>query len=109
MNPTEIEKIITNLPNKTSSGYDHLNNKLLKEIKLEIAIPSAIVFNHSLETGCFPTKMKYAEVVTLYKSKSKLHSVNYRPISLLITISKILEKMLYTLTYNFLDENNQIY
>ena len=53
--------------------------------------------------------MKYAEVVPLYKSKSKLEPSNYRPISLLITISKILEKIMYSRTYNLLDENNQIY
>ena len=59
-NPTEVTSIISSLPNKTSSGYDHLNNKLLKEIKSEIATPLSIIFNCSLETGCFPTKMKYA-------------------------------------------------
>ena len=93
-NPTEVTSIISSLPNKTSSGYDHFNNKLLKEIKSEIATPLSIVFNYSLETGCFPTKMKYAEVVPLYKSKSKLDPTSYRPISLLITISKTLEKII---------------
>ena len=53
--------------------------------------------------------MKYAEVVPLYKSKSKLEPSNYQPISLLITISKILEKIMYSRTYKFLDENNPIY
>ena len=53
--------------------------------------------------------MKYAEIVPLYKSKSKLEASNYRPISLLITISKILEKIIYRRTYEFLDNTNQIY
>ena len=79
--PVEITQLISNLPNKTSSGYDQLNNKLLKEIKSELAIPLCIILNHSLNSGCFPTKMKYAEVVPLYKSKSKLEPSNYRPIS----------------------------
>ena len=108
-NCPEITQLISNLPNKTSSRYDQLNNKLLKEIKMELAVPLSIIFNYSLSTGCFPTKMKYAEVVPLYKSKSKLEASNYRPISLLITISKILEKIMYSRTYKFLDENNQIY
>ena len=107
--PVEIIKLISNLPNKTSSGYDQLNNKLLKELRHELATPLCIIFNLSLNTGCFPTKIKYAEIVPLYKSKSKLEASNYQPISLLITISKILEKIIYRRTYEFLDNNNQIY
>ena len=53
--------------------------------------------------------MKLAKVVPLYKGKSRLGPCNYRPISLLPTISKILEKIMYKRTYNFLTENNQIY
>ena len=53
--------------------------------------------------------MKYAEIVPLYKSKSKLEASNYRQISLLITISKILEKIIYSRMYEFLDNTNQIY
>ena len=50
-----------------------------------------------------------AEVIPLYKGKCKLEPGNYRPISLLLTMSKILEKLLYKRTYAFLDDNNQIY
>ena len=85
--------------NLTSSGFDQLNNKLLKELRHELATPLCTIFNLSLNTGCFPTKMKYAEIVPLYKSKSKLEASNYQPISLLITISKILEKIIYLRTY----------
>ena len=53
--------------------------------------------------------MKYAEVVPLYKGKEKDLSVNYRPISLLVTISKILEKIVYMRTYDFLDTSGQLY
>ena len=78
--PVEIINLISNLPNKTSSGFDQLNNKLLKELRHELATPLCTMFNLSLNTGCFPTKMKYAEIVPLYKSKSKLEASNYRPI-----------------------------
>ena len=53
--------------------------------------------------------MKMAEVIPLYKGKCKFEPGNYRPISLLLTMSKILEKLLYKRTYAFLDNNNQIY
>ena len=53
--------------------------------------------------------MKTASVVPLHKGKSKTEKANYKPISLLLTISKILEKVVYTRTYNFLDSNNLLY
>ena len=59
--------------------------------------------------GVFPEKMKLAEVVPLYKSKERYLTNNYRPISLLITISKLLEKVIYKRTYSFLQATNQLY
>ena len=112
MTPTckeEIICIIENLPNKASSGFDNLNNLILKSLKHEIVMPLEKIFNLSLETGTFPTLMQYAEVVPLYKGKEKDLSVNYQPISLLVMISKILEKIVYMRTYNFLDTSGQLY
>ena len=93
----EIKEIISNLPNKNSSGYDNISNKLLKELCNTIIEPLYIIFNQSLEQGIFPTNrsMKHGEVVPLYKNGSKEYLANYRPITLLLTISKILEKLVY--------------
>ena len=89
MTPTcreEIVRITENLPNKASSGFDNVINLILKSLKHKIAMPLEKIFNLSLETGTFPTLMKYAGVVPLYKGKEKDLSVNYQPISLLVTI-----------------------
>ena len=67
--PSEIDKIIVNLPNKYSSGYDNLSNILLKQIKHSIIHPLTIISNHSLTEGEFPHGMKAADVSPLYKSK----------------------------------------
>ena len=107
--PSEIEKIIVNLPNKNSSGYDNFSNILLKQIKYSIIHPLTIINNHSLTEGEFPQGMKAADVSPLYKSKKKYMVTNYRPISLLITMSKILEKVVYIRVYNFLVETDQLY
>ena len=112
MQPTheiEIGKLIRNLPNKTSSGYDDISNLLLKKLEYSVVIPMTIIFNKSLNEGKFPEAMKMAEVVPLHKSKSKDITSNYRPISLLITVSKVLEKLVYSRTYNFLTDTGQIY
>ena len=112
MKPTdksEIAKLIDSLPNKTSKGYDKIYNVLLKKLSPTICIPLEIIFNKSLEEGSFPEKMKQADVVPLFKSKERYFVNNYRPISLLVTISKILEKVVYIRTYNFLCTTNQLY
>ena len=53
--------------------------------------------------------MKNAEVIPLYKNKEKDLCINYRPISLLMTMSKLLEKIVYKRTYDFLDTTGQLY
>ena len=94
---TEREKIniISELPSKASSGHDKINNNLLKEIKHEIANPLTNLISKSMSQGKFPKAMKLSEVVPLHKGKSREMPENYRPISLLITILKVLEKLIY--------------
>ena len=105
----EIDKIIENLPNKSSSGYDKISNLLLKKLKLPLLKPLNLIFNKSITSGIFPERMKLADVFPLHKGKEKFLPTNYRPISLLITISKVLEKIIYTRTYSFLNQCNQLY
>ena len=105
----EIRSLITKLPNKKSSGLDNIDNMILKEIEDCVSTKLAEIFNLSMMEGIFPEKMKLAEVVPLYKSKERFLMNNYRPISLLITISKLLEKVIYKQTYSFLKETDQLY
>ena len=60
-------------------------------------------------TGVFPSVLKTAKVVPVFKKDSKLNYSNYHLISLLSNIEKILEKPLYKRLYTFLDYNNIIY
>ena len=53
--------------------------------------------------------MKQADTLPLHKSKEKFLVTNYRPISLLITISKLLEKLIYSRTYSFLEYHEILY
>ena len=112
LNPTdvwEIKKIVAKLLTKRSSGHDNISNILLKEIIENIAHVLCIIFNKSLEQGKFPSTMKLPEVVPLYKGKEHFLETNYRPISLLTTISKVLEKIVYQRIYSFLQNTGQLY
>ena len=91
----EIDKIIRDLPNKSSHGHDEISYITLKALRTSIIFPLCHIFNQSLVDGMFPEKMKWAEIIPLYKGKSMDLTINYRPISLLITTSKVLEKLIY--------------
>ena len=111
-NPTdiwEIKQIVTKLPSKNSSGHDNISNILLKEIIDSISHVLCTIFNKSLEHGEFPSIMKLAKVVPLYKGKEHFLETNYRPILLLTTVSKVLEKIVYQRVHTFLQNTGQLY
>ena len=91
----ELNRIVTALLAKASSWHDNISNILLKEIIDPLAKVLVEIFNKSMTIGEFPSIMKLSEVVPLYKSKEHYLESNYRPISLLTTMSKILEKIMY--------------
>ena len=70
---------------------------------------SQIYFNLSFMTGVFPSVLKTAKVIPVFKKDSKLDYSNYRPISLSSNVEKILEKLIYKRLYTFLNSNNIIY
>jgi len=101
---TEIEviEIITSLKNKNSSGYDGIPNNILKHCANEISKPLTSTFNLSLATKVFPDRFKYAIIRPIYKKGDKSIMTNYRPISLLISCSKILETIMLNRLYQYL-------
>ena len=105
----EVSKVINSLKPKNSSGYDGISNKLLKSLHPVILEAFTEIINRSLKEGCFPSDMKRSDTIPLHKSKEKHYTTNYRPISLLLTLSKVLEKVVYTRTIQFLGYNNIIY
>ena len=104
----EVCSFVVQLPAKRSSGSDNVSNILLKELIPYLCEPLCIIINSSLESGVFPDLMKLAEVVPLYKGKARDQETNYRPISLLTTMSKVMEKVVYKQVYDFLSSTGQI-
>lgn len=107
--PTEIEKIVTRLKNKKSSGYDGISNDFVKRHIQNLKIPLSKIVNKSISDGVFPQSMKLSKIIPIYKKGSKSCIENYRPISLLPVFSKILEKVMYKRIYCFLENNNLLY
>jgi len=83
-----------------------LSSCLLKKVIPEILIPLKHIFNQSLATGTLPNKFKIAKVIPIFKSGDALDPSNYRPISLLSTFSKILEKIVHNRLFTYLDSNS---
>ena len=98
----EINNILKSLKNG-AAGYDELNACLLKHISPFITEPLKYLSNLSLSEGIFPTELKLANVITLYKADDAFLFNNYRPVSLLCVISKVFEKVMYNRLIDFLE------
>jgi len=93
--PYEVEEIIRNSKNSFAVGYDEIPTCLLKCSSKVISAPLAYIINLCLENGYFPEQLKNSDVKLLFKKGDKSNLENYRPIALLPTLSKILEKILF--------------
>ena len=100
--PQEIAEIIKSLKNG-APGYDEINNKILQLSVTPIIGPLSFLCNRSLTEGVFPSELKLANVLPLFKSGESMLFNNYRPVSLLCTLSKVFEKIMYSRLLNFLD------
>ena len=81
---------------------------MLKATANSIAEPLSMLFNHSLSTGRFPELWKVANVIPISKSGDKGKACNYRPVSLLSIVSKLFEKIIYSIIWNHLYEHSLI-
>ncbi|KAI0226336.1 hypothetical protein LSAT2_023070, partial [Lamellibrachia satsuma] len=77
-----------------SYGCDGISSKLLKLIEPDIVKPLTLLINQVLTTGQFPDKLKVAKVIPIFKKNYLTLFTNYRPISLLPIISKVLERIM---------------
>jgi len=104
----EVIACITNLRNTSSSGIDGISTKFLKLVKGNIAPILAKLFNKNMECGKYPDSLKISHIVPVPKCSSPSTPSHYRPISILPTISKIFEKIIYARVSNFLIKNKLI-
>ena len=101
-----IANVISNLKNKSSYGYDNISNKLIKLAKGALTQPLTLISNQILRTGIFPKELKISRVKPLFKSGDPLQFNNYRPVSLLPSLSKIFEHVIFDQIMCYLTENS---
>ena len=99
-NPTDIAKIICQLKPKSSAGCDNISFKLLKEITDSISCPWIKIFNQFPYTGIFPSKLKLAKVIPLYKKDRWWERVWQLPPNFLVVID--IENIFKRLLYDYL-------
>ena len=107
-NATSQEKV-NFLETIKAIGLDKISASLLKDSADIIAPSLQALINKSFLEGKFPNSWKSAKVVALFKSGDKSNCDNYRPISILPTISKIIERAVHKQFYEFLQVNNLLF
>ena len=105
----EVSSLISLLKTNKSSGPNSIPTKILHIIKDKIADPLAKIFNLSLLVGKHPTIFQIANVIPIFKNGSKLSVSNYRPISLLSNLNKLLEQIVYKRVNEFLEMHLCLY
>ena len=111
VNCSFVSNYLSNTDIKKATGLDSLGPRLLKIAPNVLAPSITYIINRSIEYGIFPCIWKNAKVNPIFKSGDKDNVNNYRPISILPTLSKIIEKwieknlMLYLDKYTLLHKN----
>jgi hypothetical protein len=100
-----VRKQIESMSNSKATGLDGFSIKVLKQSAPAIIASITRICNLSIESGIFPDKWKEAKVTPLYKSGEKDECSNYRPISVLPVLSKVLEKHVFIHLYDFLQKH----
>ena len=104
-----ISNLIKKLKNKSSHGHDCLSNIMIKKAHDPLIKPLTLLINQTLSTGIFPSELKVSRVKPLFKrGKSSLFS-NYRPISLLASLSKIYEYVVFEQLSAYMETNRLFY
>ena len=106
VNPFQVLDTVKKLKNKSSCGDDYLSNSLLKKAIPYLLAPLTSLINISIETGFVPDQIKVAKVIPLHKSGCTMEFNNYRPIAIISTIGKVLEKIVLSKLTNYLDEHS---
>ena len=104
--PDQIDSIISNMSASKSCGTDEIDAKIIKLGKQQLIPAITHIVNLSISSGNFPENWKCAKIIPLHKKDDKTNPKNYRPISLLPVVSKILERSVFIQFVEYLEGSN---
>ena len=104
-----IRKILLSLDTSKAAGMDQIPAKFLRDGAEILAFPLRNIINLSIKLSIFPEECKIAKSSPLLKKGARTDPKNYRPISLLLLISKIIEKSIHFQIEDYLDRKKLIY
>ena len=104
--PNNVLIVLKGLNSKKAAGYDNIPPRMIKDGAEELAVPVRHLINLSPRPSIFPTSEKLAKISPVSKSNDRSLLDNFRPISILLVFSKVLETIVYHQISNYLEENN---
>ena len=102
----KVNKLLKSLKNSKSTAIDELDNFCVKAASDIIDKPLHHVITLSILQSKFPRSWKFSKVIPLHKKNCNLEKKNYRPVSILSPLSKILEKLVYEQIYEYFTRND---
>ena len=101
----EILELIEKIPGNKASGLDNISARLLKEAAPVVTRSLSYIINLSITTGIFPNSWKIAKVTPIFKGDATTDPNNYRPISVLPIVSKLIKRIVFKQLYEYLNSN----
>jgi hypothetical protein len=105
INARDVELVTMALRRSYSCGHDEISSYILTRIISYTSLPLSVIFNKSVLTGTVPQHFKIAKVIPIFKAGDNTKLINYRPISLLSTFSKVLERLIYNKVIKFIEKH----
>ena len=105
----KIIKITNSFQSNKAADYDNISMSIIKHVASIISEPLTHIINLSISHGIVPDQMKIARIIPLYKADDESVLTKYRPISILPSSSKILEKNVYNRLTDHINKFNKLY
>ena len=108
-NTEEVQSDIKTLKNNKSTGPSSISNRLFQQFKKPLSEPLTLLTNLTFSEGKFTSIFKVSKIFPVHKKGCKTKVTYYRPICLLSSINRIIEKKVHDRLYMFLEQNNAFY
>ena len=105
----EIEEEIIMIPSNKTFGLYSVPTHILRLASLTISYLLSFIINKSVETAIYPSKLKHAKVILIFKNDDETIPCNYRPTSLLSVFNRIFKKLMHSCLKAYLDKQSVFY